>query len=476
MSNNKFSAAASGFRKRLAENSPLEGPVKGFNRFARDMSPATRELVLKARMPEIMAFAEDRRLDPAVVAGVVEASMRMGRIPDLGLYGLAGDEALAVKDFVGQAMLGLEQELRHGLPVITEDSDKATKHKSYADHYRSLAQKHAQAMDFHTNAAKEANREGRPFTAAKHQGKLAMLKQLHLSHGALADYHDCESDRCRREAAQRSAVPTGAGPTNAEQPTGKPMRPAHPAQGSTAAQRPEVPAHQRQEQTTAASLSPVMKPIGSAFLRRSPIRSVALHKDKKKRDDEVEFRKEQIRDEQRRTRSRSANGFFQKTTMFEDMLDEAKKAKDKKKDKKKSKAPSKKELGIKADPEKAEQALANAKMAGLFQTLGHKMDHACAKNMGHKVKDEWAKKLNKACLSKGGPAAYHEVVKASLTEPWIRDQGFVDEAAQLNHLWQTNMSVASEPQVTKASPTTPEPLVFTINRMIDMAKGRGSIY
>jgi hypothetical protein len=137
----KFSKAAAGFRQHLSENSPLEGPVKGFNRFARDMSPATRELVLRARMPEIMAFAEDRRIDPAVVAGAVEASMRLGRIPDLGLYGLAGDEAIAVKDFVATAMLGLEHELQQGLPPLCEN--KGRQHKGYADHYRKLAGHHS---------------------------------------------------------------------------------------------------------------------------------------------------------------------------------------------------------------------------------------------------------------------------------------------------------------------------------------------
>jgi hypothetical protein len=479
MSNKKFSTAAAGFRQRLSENSPLEGPVKGFNRFSRDMSPATRDLVLRARMPEIMAFAEDRRLDPAIVAGAVEASMRLGRIPDLGLYGLAGDEALAVKDFVATAMLGLEHELRQGLPVITEEHDKASQHKGYADHYRKLAQHHAQAMEFHTNAAKKANAEGRPFTAAKHQGKIALLKQLHLSHGALADYHDCESERCAKEAAARSAVPTGAGPTNVDQPTGQPERTAHPTPGSTAAQRQEVPAT-HQEAVTANMVGPYMKglagDIGSAFLRRTPIKSVALHRGKKGEDD-IDVRNEQIKDEQRRTRARSENGFFQRTTMIEDMLAEAEKAKkDSKKKKDSTKAPSKKELGIKANPDKVDATLANAKVAGLFQQLGHKMDHACAKLKDHKVKDTWAKKLHSACLKKGAPAAYHEVVKESLSEPWIRDQGFVDEASQLTHLWQTTMSAETETTASKASPTTPEPLVFTINRMIDLAQGRGSVY
>lgn len=452
MSKNKFNKAADGFRARLAESSPLEAPVRGFDRYSRDMSPATRELVLRSRMPEIMAFAEDRRIDPAVVAGAVEASMRIGRIPDLGLYGLAGDEALAVKDFIASAMMGLEHELRIGLPQIHEDADKAAQHKGYADHYRNLAHHHARAIEFHTQAAKKANSEGRPFSAAKHQAKIVMLKQLHQSHGSLADYHDCEHERCVKSSAQ-PAVPTGSGPTNVDQPTGKPQQTAHPAQGSTAAQRKEVPSNQRHEQTVASSLAPIMKPIGSAFLQRSPLKAVAS---KWKKDDEEPKTESVLR------RSPSLN----------DLLSEDKS----KKSKKKKDAPSKKELGIKADPDKCDKTIANVKMAGLFQQLGHKMDHAYAQLENKKVKDEWGKKLNKICLSKGGPAAFHEVVEASLREPWIRDQGFVDEASNLKNLWHTMMSAETETTVSKASSTTPEPLVFTVNRMIDMANGRGSIY
>ena len=481
MTKNKFSTAAAGFRSRLSENSPLEAPVRGFSRYARDMSPATRELVLRARMPEIMAFAEDRRIDPAVVAGAVEASMRMGRIPDLGLYGLAGDEALAVKDFVATAMLGLEHELRKGLPVLAES--KAAKHKSYADHYRGLADHHNKTMEFHTQAAKQANSEGRPFTAAKHQGKLAMLKQLHHSHASLADYHDCESERCSAE--ERAAVPEGAGPTNVDQPTGKPQRTAHPAQGATAAQRREVPSNQRHEATLANSLAPIMKPIGSAFLKREPLNTLGGRRRKKAEDqiDDVEFRNEQARDERQRARAKSSNGFFQRTNMMENMIEEAKKADKKSKSKKKSKkksskaTPEKRALGVKDNADKIDKTIANVKVASLFQQLGHKMDHAHAQvKKNEKVTDTWSKKLHKKCLSSGAPDAYHEIVSSSLAEPWIRDQGFVAEGANLTQLWQTMMSAETETNASKASPTSPEPLVFTVNRMIDMAQGRGSIY
>jgi hypothetical protein len=481
MTKNKFSNAAAGFRRRLSENSPLEAPVRGFSRYARDMSPDTRELVLRARMPEIMAFAEDRRIDPAIVAGAVEASMRMGRIPDLGLYGLAGDEALAVKDFVATAMLGLEHELRKGLPALCES--KARQHKGYADHYRGLADHHTKTMDFHTQASKQANSEGRPFTAAKHQGKLVMLKQLHNSHSSLADYHDCESERCAAEE-MKSAVPEGAGPTNVDQPTGQPQHTAHPAQGATAAQRQEVPSNQRHEATAASSLAPIMKPIGSAFLKRERLNTLGGHRRKKAEDqiDDVEFRNEQARDERQRARAKSSNGFFQRTNMMENMIEEAKKADKKSKSKKSKKgskkaAPDKRSLGVKSDPDKVDKTIANVKVASLFQQLGHKMDHAHAQvKKNEKVTDTWSKKLHKKCLSKGAPDAYHEIVSSSLAEPWIRDQGFVAEGANLTQLWQTMMSAETETTATKASSTSPEPLVFTINRMIDMAQGRGSIY
>jgi hypothetical protein len=461
MSMDKFTNAASIFQRRLAEGSPLEAPIRGFNRYDRDMHPGTRELVLKARMPEIMAFSEDRRLDPAVVAGVVEATMRLGRIPDLGLYGLAGDEALAVRDFVATAMLGLEAELAAGLPQITESHDKIQKHKAHAEHYRALANHHGQAIEFHTQAASKANKEGKPFTAAKHQAKITMLKQLHASHAALANYHDEESARFARKL--QPAVPTGAGPENVDQPTGQPEQPAHPAPGSTASQRPEVPAIQKQEQTVSASLSPMVKPVG--MLKRTPLKKLGTWKDVPDREEETNGCMEQRRD------------FFRHAPMLEDLLAEAER-KAKKKAEKKSEKPSvdKKKLGIKADPDKIDKTIANVKIAPLFQQLGHKMDHAYAKLIRRPVKNEWKQKLFKLALSKGGGVASDEIVKSSLADPWIRDQGFVEEGGNLRAQWATMMSSETQENALKASPTSPEPIVFTINRMIDISQGKGSIY
>jgi hypothetical protein len=91
----------------LVEDSPLEAPTSGFNRHSKLMSPDTRALVLKSRMTEIEAFAEDRGFDAGRVAGVAEAAMRMGKVPDLRQYGFAGDDAKAIKHFVAGEILNI---------------------------------------------------------------------------------------------------------------------------------------------------------------------------------------------------------------------------------------------------------------------------------------------------------------------------------------------------------------------------------
>lgn len=393
--------------------------------------------------------------------------MRLGRIPDLGMYGLAGDEALAVKDFVAGSMLGLEAEMAFGLPLISESADKHNKHKSYADHYRRLSDHHKRSISHYNELAKNANKEGRPFTAARHQSKIELLRKLYSSHAALCDYHDCEAERYREPdlPAEPEDVPEGAGPTKVDQPKGEPMKSGHPKPGSTAAQAKQVPSDRPAlEQTTAASLAPFMK-LPSAFIQRSSIKPVSTKWEKKKRGEENEW-----------VRKESREGLFKRMPMIEDMLDEAKKKNAKKKKSKSEKKSGDKELGFKVDPDKVDEAFANAKLAPLFQHLGHKIDHAEAKVAGGKVKSTWSDKLYKTCLSKGGSAAADEVVRASLTQSWLRDQGYVDEASNLRRKWETAMSAETQENAIRASATTPEPAVFTINRMIDIAQGRGSIY
>ena len=94
----------------LSEDSPLEAPTTGFSRHDKLMAPGTRELVLKSRMTEIEAFAEDRGYDPAMVFAVAEVSMRMGRVPPLHQYGFSGEDAKAVRHFIAGDILNLAVE------------------------------------------------------------------------------------------------------------------------------------------------------------------------------------------------------------------------------------------------------------------------------------------------------------------------------------------------------------------------------
>lgn len=89
---------------------------RGNSHFDRFASPATREMVLKARLDEIEAFAKSRSIPVSNVYAIAEASMRTGKIPDLGQYGLAGDDAVATKQFVISNILNIQ-----GLESVTDD-------------------------------------------------------------------------------------------------------------------------------------------------------------------------------------------------------------------------------------------------------------------------------------------------------------------------------------------------------------------
>jgi len=102
---------------RMDEDSPLEAPVGGFSRDAKLMSPDTRELVLHSRKTEIDKFAEDRGLNPTIVMGIAEVAMRMGRVPDMRQYGVSGDDAKAIKQFVAGEILNIAIE---DLPALKD--------------------------------------------------------------------------------------------------------------------------------------------------------------------------------------------------------------------------------------------------------------------------------------------------------------------------------------------------------------------
>ena len=112
-------------RMSMAEDSPLEAPVGGFNRHAKLMDPATRDKVLEARRMDIDKFSEDRDLDPNVVYGIAEASMRLGRVPDLRQYGFAGDNAKAIKHFMAGEILQVAVEEIPAQPGLQETTASA---------------------------------------------------------------------------------------------------------------------------------------------------------------------------------------------------------------------------------------------------------------------------------------------------------------------------------------------------------------
>jgi hypothetical protein len=101
--------------------------ARGNSHFDHYASPETREKVLEARMKEIEAFAQSRSIPTSNIFAAVEASMRTGKVPDLGQYGLAGDDAVATKQFIISNILniqGLEAVDYKGDPVDEEQIGK----------------------------------------------------------------------------------------------------------------------------------------------------------------------------------------------------------------------------------------------------------------------------------------------------------------------------------------------------------------
>ena len=108
-----------------------------YDKFA---SPATRAKVLEARLQEIEAFARNRSIPTSNVYAAAEAAMRTGKIPDLGQFGLAGDDAVALKQFLISDILniaGLEWTDYKGDPV----EEEVTPEQRAAEEQRQAAQK-----------------------------------------------------------------------------------------------------------------------------------------------------------------------------------------------------------------------------------------------------------------------------------------------------------------------------------------------
>lgn len=108
----------------LAVDSNRGVTSRGNSPYDKFAPPETRAKVLESRMQEIDAFANSRKIPTAAVYAAAEAAMRTGKIPDLGQFGMAGDDAVAAKQFLISSVLniqGLEWVDYKGDPVIEAD-------------------------------------------------------------------------------------------------------------------------------------------------------------------------------------------------------------------------------------------------------------------------------------------------------------------------------------------------------------------
>jgi len=115
---------------------------RGNSPYDKYSSPETRAKVLESRMQEIAAFAQSRSIPASNLYALAEAAMRTGKIPDLGQFGLAGDDAVATKQFMLSNVLniaGLEWTDYKGDPV--EEADEAAREREAEAAEREARQK-----------------------------------------------------------------------------------------------------------------------------------------------------------------------------------------------------------------------------------------------------------------------------------------------------------------------------------------------
>lgn len=469
------------FRK-LAENSPLEGPVTGFNRHLKYMSPNTREILLKGHLPEIMAFAEDRSVDPHVVVGIAEASMRLGRIPDLGMYGLAGDEALAVKHFIADTILNMAEDLAKLDPSLTEEDDMSpkAKHLKLASDYKKLGEFHKRRAKEEMDKSKIAKEDGRAHSAIKANSASEEHKTLAMHCMGLADYHQIKANEMPGNSSDQAPIKA-----KTPEPVKDVNKGTPPAAPSKEADKPvpEKTESLATEQTTSGSLSSSMKLLGGS--KAFPARPNSMLPIIKREAKESGYtRWEGLLNRKgfnKADAAKSGTGMpkqlppgkpgdepeqpadgrdpvesvsrLRKAAMVEDMLAESKR-----------KASSRKKMSSKEE----QHIFANVKVAPLFQALGQRIDKASPKTE-EKSRTKWVTELNTICLKKGGCAAADAVLNFSLNNPWMREKGFAEEASMLRHKWQSAMSEDARYTAEK-SVNAPEPIVVAIGNILRLSR------
>jgi len=84
----------------------------GVNRYLSPMgaSPEIRSKYLGSLRDEIIAFANDRGIDPAIVQDCADKSLQKGRLVDLVMSGLDRDDQVALAAFISSAVLNMTKE------------------------------------------------------------------------------------------------------------------------------------------------------------------------------------------------------------------------------------------------------------------------------------------------------------------------------------------------------------------------------
>ena len=118
--------------------------TRGNSAYDKFTSPETREKVLRSRTDEIDAFARSRSIPTSNIYAATEAAMRTGKVPDLGQYGLAGDDAVATKQFIISNILNVQglEDINYGGSSIHEGDDVAAPAPGPGDdHHKKMVQR-----------------------------------------------------------------------------------------------------------------------------------------------------------------------------------------------------------------------------------------------------------------------------------------------------------------------------------------------
>jgi len=83
--------------------------VFGNNRAMSYWSPSVHAAMLQNRAVEVRAFATDRQLSFELLMSIAAMTVRLGRIPDMAMYGLAPDDERAFTDFLADVFLNTEE-------------------------------------------------------------------------------------------------------------------------------------------------------------------------------------------------------------------------------------------------------------------------------------------------------------------------------------------------------------------------------